>query len=45
MHKIASDSDYGMDVSYKSWLWAKENCSEDMFVKSVVELLANSNHG
>lgn len=45
IHKMASGSNYAADVSYRSWLWAKENCSEDVFIKSVAELFANSNHG
>ncbi len=32
--KITSDIDYASSISYNSWLWAKENCSEERFVKT-----------
>jgi hypothetical protein len=31
MCKITSDTDYASNLSYDSWLWTKENCSEEKF--------------
>ena len=38
MMKVLSDRDTYGKLSYKSWLWIKNNCSEDNFVESFVKL-------
>lgn len=38
MIQILSNEDTYNALSYKSWLWAKENCSESKFVESFLEL-------
>lgn len=39
MNKIVTNGDYESDLAYKSWLWAKENCSEEVFVKCFQSLI------
>lgn len=36
MHKIVSNPEYAGRCSCDSWIWAKENCSEEKFVESFV---------
>ncbi len=38
MYKLISDKKAYDDLSYKSWLWAKTNCSEEKFVQSFLKL-------
>jgi len=38
MHNIINDDNYYSDLCYRSWLWVKNNCSEEVFVKSFLEL-------
>jgi len=46
MHKIISDAEYASKMSYESWFWAKNNCSEERFVESFVdEMSLQSNKG
>ncbi len=33
MHKISTNKERASKLSYESWLWAKENCSEKKFVE------------
>lgn len=37
MHRITSDTDYESTLSYDSWIWAKENCSENKFVEAFLK--------
>ena len=37
MRKMVSEPDYASRLSYDSWSWAKENCSEEKFVESFVK--------
>ncbi|MBU1147065.1 MAG: hypothetical protein KKD11_01835 [Candidatus Omnitrophica bacterium] len=34
MCKLTTDTEYADKLSYDSWLWAKGNCSEEIFVKT-----------
>ena len=38
MVKILSEKENYEDLSYKSWLWIKNNCSEEEFVKSFLKV-------
>ena len=38
MAGVLSGKEEYADLSYKSWLWAQNNCSEERFVKSFIEL-------
>lgn len=38
IHRITSDTGYASEVSYNSWFWAKENCSEERFTKDFLEI-------
>jgi hypothetical protein len=40
MRKIVSDSDYASCFSHDSWQWAKENCSEEEYVKAFKEKMS-----
>ena len=44
MHKIISDAEYASKMSYESWLWAKNNCSEERFVESFVGEMSLQNN-
>jgi glycosyltransferase involved in cell wall biosynthesis len=37
IYRIVSDEEYASSISYDSWLWAKENCSEEKFVETFLE--------
>lgn len=37
MCRMTSDIEYASQVSYKSWLWARENCSEEKFVDTFLK--------
>lgn len=38
MSKITESENHKNEVGYKSWLWAKENCSEQKFVQSFLNV-------
>ena len=42
MMKLLSDRDTYEKLSYKSWLWIKNNCSEDNFVESFLKLFTET---
>lgn len=37
MYKLTSDKEHESHMCYASWLWAKENCSEEKFVRAFVK--------
>ena len=37
MEKIRTDTGYASDASYRSWLWAKENCSAEKFAEAFLK--------
>jgi len=40
--KLMSNKDYYTELCYKSWCWIKDNCSEEKFVESFLELFSRS---
>ena len=38
IHEILTDYDYCTNLGYKSWLWIKNNSSEEKFVKSFCDV-------
>jgi hypothetical protein len=45
MHKVVSEPEYALKLSYESWLWAKENCSEERFVETFLREMQFRNEG
>jgi glycosyltransferase involved in cell wall biosynthesis len=37
MWRLSLDEKYSSELSYKSWLWARENCSEEKFVETFLK--------
>lgn len=38
MHKVSTDEGYYKELSYKSWLWIKDNCSEESFINAFIKI-------
>lgn len=38
IYRLTIDADYYNDLSYRSWRWIRDNCSEEKFVESFLKL-------
>ncbi len=40
--RLSEDDDYHADICHRSWLWTKNNCSEEQFVRSFAGLFSGA---
>lgn len=41
--RLMSDAEYRADLEYQSWRWVKDNCSEEKFVESFLNIYESTN--